>query len=143
MKCLPRDVKRFYSAFWHQSEDQTQEKFGYIYLYLKVGSIRFGQLILDKGSYLLEIRPETRKRYISRREIEIQKILESLEHDDFTTALKFGHQVKGNAKTFNFPDLEELAKLIEDSAMASDREATWQQLIKFKSQLELAKQKLN
>jgi len=92
---------------------------------------------------LIEIRPEIRTKYISRREIEIKNILESLNHDDFTAALKFGHQVKGNAKTFNFPDLEDLAKLIEESAMASDKESTWQQIIKFQYQLELAKQELH
>lgn len=91
----------------------------------------------------MEIPKEIKEKYLFRRENEIEGILKSLENEDFSMALKFGHQVKGSADTFNFPQLGIIAKLIEVAAIAEDREVLIRNLNKFQFELYRAKSYLH
>ncbi len=47
---------------------------------------------------------EAREKYLHRRQDEIEKLLHSCESSvDWELAQKVGHQIKGNAVTFDFP----------------------------------------
>ena len=88
---------------------------------------------------MLEIPKEIKEKYLFRREKELRDILKSLENEDYSIALKFGHQVKGSAETFNFPQLGLIAKSIEVSAMEEDREVILCHLNKFQSEITQAR----
>ncbi|HEX7675646.1 MAG TPA: Hpt domain-containing protein [Bdellovibrio sp.] len=71
----------------------------------------------------LSVPKESQIRYLSRRQEEIAKVLAELEQGDFELAKKVGHQMKGNASTFNFPELESLGKKLDAAALDKDLEA--------------------
>lgn len=71
----------------------------------------------------MQVPVELKIKYLSRRIEDIEKLKLSLEKGDFTLALKLGHQVKGNADTFEFPQMANLGKEIEKAAKAQDKEA--------------------
>ncbi len=70
----------------------------------------------------MQVPLELKQKYISRRLQDVEKLRSSLESDDFTLALKFGHQVKGNASTFEFPELVSIGSDIEEAAQIHDKE---------------------
>lgn len=65
-----------------------------------------------------EITPEMKARYIARRREDVAKLLEAQEAGDFATLKAIAHQIKGNAATFSFSDLESHAIALETSAEA-------------------------
>ena len=70
----------------------------------------------------MKIPVELKRKYLQRRIEEIDGLLNSLESGDFTLALRLGHQVKGNAQTFEFPQIAPLGVQIEKAAKEMDRE---------------------
>lgn len=66
-----------------------------------------------------EVPPESRKKYLARRLLELDQLEES---QDLEFAKKLGHQIKGNAATFLFPSLTELGSGLEAAAIAQDEE---------------------
>lgn len=70
----------------------------------------------------MQVPLELKQKYISRRLQDIDKLRSSLDGDDFSLALKFGHQVKGNASTFEFPELVGIGAEIEKAAKIHDKE---------------------
>lgn len=70
----------------------------------------------------MKIPVELKRKYLERRIEEIQQLLNSLESDDFSVALRVGHQVKGNAQTFEFPQMAPLGTQIELAAKRRDKE---------------------
>jgi HPt (histidine-containing phosphotransfer) domain-containing protein len=69
-----------------------------------------------------QITPEMKARYINRRRDDVAKLLEAQEAGDFTTLRAIAHQIKGNAATFSFTDLESYAIKLEDAADAKHAE---------------------
>ncbi|WP_413578102.1 hypothetical protein ACLVWU_06120 [Bdellovibrio sp. HCB290] len=59
-------------------------------------------------------------RYLHRRIGELSNVVTG-ETMDFELAKKMGHQIKGNAETFEFGDLTVMAKELELRASASDK----------------------
>lgn len=68
---------------------------------------------------------ESRVRYLKRRQQELAELLasESAPEALFEKAQKIGHQVKGNAITFDFAELTENAKALEAAALKQDSQA--------------------
>lgn len=72
---------------------------------------------------------ELKQRYLSRRIQDLVKLKEALLNNDFAPALKLGHQVKGNADTFEFPHMAAIGVELEHAAKRQDKE-TLQFLVK-------------
>jgi len=69
----------------------------------------------------MQVPVELKRKYLERRIEDIQFLLSSLEDNDFAPALKLGHQVKGNAVTFDFPQIAPLGVKIEEAAKNYDK----------------------
>ncbi len=69
----------------------------------------------------MQVPLELKLNYLSRRIQDLQQLRESLERDDFSVALKLGHQVKGNATTFEFPQMTHLGLQMEQAAKLQDK----------------------
>lgn len=66
---------------------------------------------------------ESKIKYLRRRLDELAKLLSDPAAEDlFEAAKKIGHQVKGNASTFEFPELTAVAKSLEEAALQGDRD---------------------
>lgn len=65
---------------------------------------------------------ELKRRYLSRRIQDLARLREALAQNDFTPALKLGHQVKGNAQTFEFPQMAMLGVELEHAAKKQDKD---------------------
>lgn len=70
----------------------------------------------------MQVPVELKRRYLRRRIQDLQSIMHSLEKDDFSMAQTLGHQVKGNAVTFDFPQMAMLGVEIERAAKKKDKE---------------------
>jgi len=70
----------------------------------------------------MDIPVELKSRYLKRRLEELSRLSHSLEEDDFSIALNLGHQVKGNAETFQLPDIGRIGSRIELAAKNKNKE---------------------
>ncbi len=70
----------------------------------------------------MKVPVELKKRYLSRRFQELALLREALMKDDFSHALRIGHQVKGNADTFEFPHMASIGSELEHAAKKQDKE---------------------
>ncbi len=70
----------------------------------------------------MQVPLELKRKYIQRRFQDLQQISSSLEEDDFGPAARIGHQLKGNAQTFDFPQFAPLGIQIEKAAIAGDKQ---------------------
>lgn len=71
----------------------------------------------------MQVPVELKVKYLDRKVQDIQILITSLESNDFAPALKLGHQVKGNAETFDFPELAPLGIEIESAAKNQDKQS--------------------
>ena len=71
----------------------------------------------------MQVPAELKIKYLNRRIDDLEKLKRSLESNDYSIALKLGHQVKGNADTFEFPQMAHLGIAIEQAAKNQDKEA--------------------
>lgn len=65
---------------------------------------------------------ELKKKYLDRRLADVKLLQFTLEQGDFSHALRVGHQVKGNAVTFEVPKLAPIGNEIESAAKRRDVE---------------------
>lgn len=70
----------------------------------------------------MQVPVELKIKYLSRRIQDIQKLKTSLDQDDYSLAVKLGHQVKGNAVTFDVPQIAFIGVEIEKAAKKQDKE---------------------
>ena len=63
---------------------------------------------------------EARQKYLERRKQDIVASKEALSKKDFNFLERLGHQVKGNAVTFGFDELTDIAVDIEVAAKANN-----------------------
>lgn len=71
----------------------------------------------------MQVPLELKLNYLARRIQDLQDLRASLEQDDFSVALKLGHQVKGNASTFEFPQMTHLGLQMEEAARSRDKDS--------------------
>jgi HPt (histidine-containing phosphotransfer) domain-containing protein len=88
----------------------------------------------------MQIPRELKIKYLERRKLEIDHLNWSLDNDDFGPALKLGHQVKGNAKTFECPQIAPLGQEIESAAKNKDKDMIRKLIQKMSFELQLASQ---
>jgi HPt (histidine-containing phosphotransfer) domain-containing protein len=72
---------------------------------------------------------EMRKRYLARRHQDATDCPSKIENQDWAYFERLGHQLKGNAPSYGFDDLQQIALKIELSARERD-------LLKLKSNIE-------
>lgn len=70
----------------------------------------------------MQVPVELKIKYLKRRIQDIEDLRSSLELDDYSVAMKLGHQVKGNAVTFEFPQMANIGLEIECAAKRKDKE---------------------
>lgn len=70
------------------------------------------------SKYDPEITPEMKSRYITRRADDVVKLEAAAATEDYVTLRAVAHQIKGNAATFSFRDLEQHALALEEAAEA-------------------------
>ncbi len=70
----------------------------------------------------MQVPVELKIKYLKRRIQDIEDLRSSLELDDYSVAMKLGHQVKGNAVTFEFPQMANIGLEIESAAKKKDKE---------------------
>jgi HPt (histidine-containing phosphotransfer) domain-containing protein len=56
---------------------------------------------------------DARQRYLERRQKDVQSLREALQSKTFEEFKRVGHQLKGNAASFGYTDLEKLAVQME------------------------------
>jgi HPt (histidine-containing phosphotransfer) domain-containing protein len=70
----------------------------------------------------MQIPIELKIKYLDRRFQDIERLRVSLEQEDYSLAQKLGHQVKGNAVTFDFPQIAFIGVEMEKAAKRKDKE---------------------
>ncbi len=78
------------------------------------------------SEYDPQITAEMKARYLTRRRTDVKKLEEAIGKSDFATLAAVAHQIKGNAATFSFQDLESYAVTLEEAALASSLEKSSQ-----------------
>ncbi len=68
----------------------------------------------------MQVPTEARQKYLDRRKQDIVACQEALTKEDFHFLERIGHQIKGNAVTFGFDELTNVAVAIEIAAKAKD-----------------------
>lgn len=88
---------------------------------MKVPPLYDAAINLKKRSSM-QVPVELKIKYLGRRFQDIERLRLSLEQDDFSLAQKLGHQVKGNAVTFDFPQIAFIGVEMEKAALRKDKE---------------------
>lgn len=70
----------------------------------------------------MKVPTELKIKYLNRRIQDLQRLCLSLDQDDYSEAIKLGHQVKGNAVTFEFPQMAFIGMEIERAAKKKDKQ---------------------
>ena len=71
---------------------------------------------------------EARLRYIERRQKDMETLSLALANGTFEEFKRIGHQIKGNAASFGYADLEKVAIRIEEAGLNQDREEAARQV---------------
>jgi HPt (histidine-containing phosphotransfer) domain-containing protein len=87
----------------------------------------------------MQVPVELKRKYLDRRIQDIDHLISSLEVNDFGPAVKLGHQVKGNAVTFDFPQIAPFGIKIETAAKKQDKEGVKHLIQLMASEIHLAR----
>jgi HPt (histidine-containing phosphotransfer) domain-containing protein len=85
------------------------------------------------------ISPEAIKKYVQRRHEDLAACKQALTARDFPIIENVGHKMKGNGLTFGYPELAEIGKDMESSAVAKDIELVTNQVNAFEKWCETQK----
>ncbi len=88
----------------------------------------------------MQVPLELKKKYLERRTEDIQVLISSLEKNDFGPALRVGHQVKGNAVTFDFPHIAPIGQQIELAAKNQNKEELRALILLMATEIDLARE---
>lgn len=83
----------------------------------------------------LIIPEDARQRYIERRKQDIETLKNALRQNTFEEFKRIGHQLKGNAASFGYSDLEKVAIRLEAAGEQQDSSEAQRQLVSFESWL--------
>ena len=70
----------------------------------------------------MDVPSEFYTRYFERRKHDLECCLHSLEGDNYSVLEKTGHQLKGSAATFGFPELAQVGHELEAAARKKDKQ---------------------
>lgn len=79
----------------------------------------------------IDIPKEARQKYIERRRSDLENCKKALQEKDFEILARVAHQIKGNASTFGYDELSEIAVELEKMALAKNSEKLIQVLSRF------------
>jgi HPt (histidine-containing phosphotransfer) domain-containing protein len=82
---------------------------------------------------MFNIPADAKAKYIERRKADLSVCRKALEEGNFKQLAHVGHQVKGNAGTFGFDQLSEIAAQLEDEATAENKDGVEDALKKFEN----------
>ena len=85
---------------------------------------------------------EMRETYLQRRRVELEQFKIASGDSAFQLAKKVGHQLKGNAKSFDFEELSAVAKSFENSAQSQDANILALAITQYENILDLCAQRL-
>jgi len=68
----------------------------------------------------MEISLELKKQYIARREKDLEDFVVAIDQKNAAYFIRVGHQLKGNALTYGFPELGLLGAKLEDAALTDN-----------------------
>lgn len=68
----------------------------------------------------LDIPIEVRKRYLERRAQDVETLRKQARENEFEEFCRVGHQLKGNAASFGYPELEKIGVDLESAGQARD-----------------------
>jgi HPt (histidine-containing phosphotransfer) domain-containing protein len=74
--------------------------------------------------------------YLENRKKECELISRLLEAEAFSEIRKLGHRMKGTGGSYGFDDISEIGEVIEEAALATDKEAISKSLRQLTSYLE-------
>jgi HPt (histidine-containing phosphotransfer) domain-containing protein len=74
---------------------------------------------------------EMKLRYFERRKRDLDECVQHLKAGDLSFIEKVGHQLKGNAVTFGYPELADIGKDLEEAAREGDLRIATQAVDKF------------
>ena len=70
----------------------------------------------------MKIPVDLKIKYLNRRLDDVKKLRLNIDTNDYSFAIKIGHQIKGNAVTFEVPQIASIGSEIEKAALVRDRE---------------------
>lgn len=79
----------------------------------------------------VDIPKEAREKYLERRKVDLENCKKALEDRNFEVLTRIGHQVKGNAVTFGYDDLGQIAIELETFALSKDTQNLAEVLARF------------
>lgn len=88
--------------------------------------------------YFMQVPVELKIKYLSRRLQDIERLKHTLEQEDYTFAQKVGHQIKGNAVTFDVPQIAFIGLEMEKAALKKDKEKVKLLIQKMESMIQTA-----
>ena len=86
---------------------------------------------------------EMRQTYLDRRFEELSVLKKNINNPDFSLLKKWGHQIKGNAKSFDFDELTKIAIQFEKIAESKKIEDLLSAITSFEQCLTLCAQRLS
>ncbi len=78
---------------------------------------------------------EIRERYLKRRQQDLESLRTTLKNRTLTEFARIGHQIKGNAASFGYKDLEQIAVRMETAEANQDFVLAEQQVAAFEKWL--------
>ena len=87
----------------------------------------------------MQVPTEARQKYLDRRKQDIIACQEALSKQDFNFLERVGHQIKGNAVTFGFDELTNVAVAMEIAAKAKDLQQLQDLVAKFTTAIQNAR----
>lgn len=89
----------------------------------------------------MQVPVELKRKYLDRRIEDLQKLRSTVNEGDYTWAIRLGHQVKGNALTFDFPQMTSLGVAIEAAGKNEDKDSIINLIEEMESAIFTAQQK--
>ena len=75
---------------------------------------------------------DLRQRYLERRSADLLTLTQALQQKDFSAFKQIGHQLKGNALTFGYAELAQIAELMEQAGISQDIDKSLKVIESFK-----------
>jgi hypothetical protein len=101
---------------------EPTEKIKYMIFAIEFSALYDPASFKPKQMSIMQVPPELKIKYLSRRKQDIERLRASLEQGDYSFAMKLGHQVKGNAVTFDVPQIAYIGVEMEKAALKQDKE---------------------
>lgn len=86
----------------------------------------------------MQVPVEARQKYLDRRKQDVVACHEAITKEDFHFLERVGHQIKGNAVTFGFDELTNVAAAMEQAAKAKDLTKLKELVLKFSAAVQSA-----